>query len=403
MLPPPEKDQEIISAFVEKPNRIGQFYVNFNRYIVLPEDMSQWTSQNEGADRLSIKLDLSEETEELLHDLELNINLSWIVIDKDYRQVQFGRRRDLQQTTTADLEAEEQAENPMIEVNRIRVQMNFTLPELVSQGLQDKDRIVVEMLPQIFTEELEFRPGSIIKSTAEDYTFVQELPKQTSKELDEVLSMLLDFIRVMMFGFITSNIFLGFFFSQLVQLLWGAINTLQMIVLTVLFNLAMPVNAYTILIEIMKITNLDVIDTGEFLDMVISVTETPSFGFKFLEGGYDTTSYFIELGPLFFVIIGAFIYVVLKLLIMCLLRKKQPTNWFIRRVQRRENYRSAIVRFLIEGCVELSLISMMCLLSLGPVNWDRWQDRFSTVCAILTLIALFFAPIKLGHEAIKFV
>lgn len=43
-----------------------------------------------------------------------------------------------------------------------------------------------------------------------------------------------------------------------------------MIVLMVLFNVSMPVNAYSILIEIMKITNLDVIDTNWLLDKLIN-------------------------------------------------------------------------------------------------------------------------------------
>lgn len=359
---------------MEKPNRVGQFDINFNRHIVLPDDIGSWTSENEGAQRLAIKLVLSEETEELLQDLELSIDLSWYVIDKSFRQVKFngGRRRELGVVDQLAPEEDEQAENSMIEVDRIRVQMNFTLPELVSQGLKDKDKIVVEMLPEIFTEEIEFRPGSIIKTESEDYSFSVDLEKQTSKDLDEVISMLLSAIRAVMFGFATSNVILSFFFSQVIQLLWGAINTLQMIVLTVLFNVSMPVNAYAILIEIMKITNLDVIDTSWLLDKLIELTETPSFNYKFLDAGYEMTTFFIELGPLLFLVLASAAYFAIRAPLSRLYRKSQSKNCCVQRMQKRVNYRGAIIRFLLEGCIELGLIAMICIICLGERNWSSW-------------------------------
>ena len=73
--PPVLPDEELITAVVEKPNRQGEFKVRFNRYIVMPGDIDSWTNDNEGAERISIKLVLSEETLELLEDQELEIDL----------------------------------------------------------------------------------------------------------------------------------------------------------------------------------------------------------------------------------------------------------------------------------------------------------------------------------------
>ena len=86
-----------------------------------------------------------------------------------------------------------------------------------------------------------------------------------------------------------------------------------MIVLMVLFNVAMPVNVYSILIEIMKLTNLDVIDTNWLLDKLINLTYLPTFSFRFEEAGYDTTNFLIELGPLLFLILASLIGVLIKL------------------------------------------------------------------------------------------
>ena len=57
--------------------------------------------------------------------------------------------------------------------------------------------------------------------------------------------------KILLFSFASSNIVISIFFAFTLQLLWGAINSLQVIVLTVLFNLLMPVNAQEILIEVM--------------------------------------------------------------------------------------------------------------------------------------------------------
>ena len=122
--------------------------------------------------------------------------------------------------------------------------MNFTLPEMVSQGLRDKDKILVEMLPKIFIEELEFRPGSKVKTKSEDYSFEHDLEKQVGPETDEMMAV----IEGMMNGFFGSCLFLGFLLSSDMQLLWMLMNTLQMIVITALFNVSMPYNAYGVLI-----------------------------------------------------------------------------------------------------------------------------------------------------------
>ena len=45
----------------------------------------------------------------------------------------------------------------------------------------------------------------------------------------------------------------------MIKYLWGMVNSLQMIVLTVLFNLTMPEEAKVVLKEIMKYCNLDIV------------------------------------------------------------------------------------------------------------------------------------------------
>ena len=172
-----------------------------------------------------------------------------------------------------------------------------------------------------------------------------------------------------------------------------------MIVLMVLYSVLMPVNAYDIMIEIMRMTNLDIVETNWLMEMIINLTYLPSFMLQFEEVGYNTTTFLIELGPLFFLIVGSALYVLVKALLQCSVRKSESKNCVVRRIKQKSNYRAAIIRFFLEGCIELGLIAMISIVRLGKENWATWQDSLSTICGMFTLLALFFAPIKLGQVA----
>ena len=72
-------------------------------------------------------------------------------------------------------------------------------------------------------------------------------------------------------AFATSNILFSVFFSSMLGILWGAINTIQVIMYTVLFSILMPINCYDILIAIMEVTNLDLINSRKYLDMMMTL------------------------------------------------------------------------------------------------------------------------------------
>ena len=103
--------------------------------------------------------------------------------------------------------------------------------------------------------------------------------------------------------FMGTNFFLSFFMIGVLQFLWGLINTLQMIMFTVLFSCNFPLNASKIMIAIMKLTNLDIIDTESILTAMWNFkVETDSISPIFEEAGYESSNFIIELGPLFLII-----------------------------------------------------------------------------------------------------
>lgn len=61
--------------------------------------------------------------------------------------------------------------------------------------------------------------------------------------------------------FFTGNFALSFVFGGLLQFIWGMINALQVIMLSTLFNVDIPLNAYMIMEVILKLCALDFFST----------------------------------------------------------------------------------------------------------------------------------------------
>ena len=75
-------------------------------------------------------------------------------------------------------------------------------------------------------------------------------------------------------AFFGANLFVSFFSAGLLQYLWGLINTLQMIMLTVFFKVDIPVNADTVMIMILKLCALDFFNSEKYIDMLFDFRET---------------------------------------------------------------------------------------------------------------------------------
>ena len=109
--------------------------------------------------------------------------------------------------------------------------------------------------------------------------------------------------------FISSNLAVSFLLSGVLQYLWGMVNALQMIVMTVLFSVIRPVNAEVVLTTIMSYVNLDLIETYPMLDKLFTFKESEPFNQIFLQAGYESTTYLVELGLLIFIILGFGVFV----------------------------------------------------------------------------------------------
>ena len=106
-----------------------------------------------------------------------------------------------------------------------------------------------------------------------------------------------------------ANIVTSLLTAQIIQYLWGIINSLQLIVLTVLFSIEIPHTCYDVLIKIMKMTNLDLIETEGAINKMFDFRETEPFNDRLLDAGYGSSNFFHESGALFFMVLGFLLWV----------------------------------------------------------------------------------------------
>lgn len=134
-----------------------------------------------------------------------------------------------------------------------------------------------------------------------------------------------------------------------------------MIVLTVLFAGNMPQNCKRIMLDIMHLTNLDIINPEDFIKSMFSFKAEPDpINENFEEAGYDTSNFILGLGLLFFVLIASTLLWLFKKLIEYIVKPCED-NCITIRVRSDNLTKVALLRFFNEGCIELSLVSMMAI------------------------------------------
>ena len=161
-----------------------------------------------------------------------------------------------------------------------------------------------------------------------------------------------------------SNAILGVFLAALVQYLWGLINALQIIMLTGLFHTDMPTNAEQTIFAVIKLTNLDLLQTDKFWETVFTLDNSlyPPLNARFEEAGFESSNFLVELGPAFFVFLLLHLAIAVKVLLrFCFLGKSQQCcrlctnkkgeNLCSKFLKSETNYKSLIMRFFLESCI----------------------------------------------------
>ena len=152
------------------------------------------------------------------------------------------------------------------------------------------------------------------------------------------------------------------FLAQLIQHLFGAINALKMIVLPWLFsNFIIPDDAYSTMVRIMNLVNLDIIEVEPLLTAIFGeFRETAAFNDHFSEMGYESSTFFLSLGLIMLTIMVFAVWVVIRKLLQRIVRKCSD-NRLTMRLKSPTSFMQTVLIFIIEASIELSLSALVCI------------------------------------------
>lgn len=108
--------------------------------------------------------------------------------------------------------------------------------------------------------------------------------------------------------------------------------------------------------------------------------------------GYESSNYFKLLGPILLIVIFLIALTILRRLIVCAV-SCCPENCFTRYIRRKTDYVLFIMRFLLEGCIEIGLSSMITVIMIDKDNFSSAWETVSTTFAFLSLLLLVLAPL----------
>lgn len=171
--------------------------------------------------------------------------------------------------------------------------------------------------------------------------------------------------------------------------------------LTDLFNLDIPENADNFMLMILGLCSLEFIDTSVYLEKIFTLRDTEAFRTthfsdgtsvaKYAEAGYESIIFLELLGPLFFMIIAMVLFMLLKKALQkCAMR--YGDNFLTKRLKKETDYLVFIVRFLLEGCIDIGLSALIAVVSINDKSFSNPSEAFSSVLAFLFILLLVLAP-----------
>ena len=175
---------------------------------------------------------------------------------------------------------------------------------------EEKDDMEISVDHSLFSFDDQVR---ITKEEVEMVSYRGFMVRQVSAEQLAMIESVGDASSGFLSVFMSTNVFLSIFMIQLLQYLWGLINTLQMIVIIVLFNVQFPLNTSQILIDIMALSNLDLFEVDGYITAMFNFgVQTKAFNEIFEAAGFETSTFTIELGMIFFIVLFSFAFLVFK-------------------------------------------------------------------------------------------
>ena len=221
--------------------------------------------------------------------------------------------------------------------------------------------------------------------------------------MKDKLTELLEYAEDALQVFFGANLIVMLLSSGFLQFLWGLINTLQVLVLTALFEAEIPINALMVMRMILRMCSLDFIPPDYVLSF-FKFRETRPFNSissakgdrnsNFEEAGYESSNFFELLGAILILAVLFVVFVIFRITVrVCCI--PCGNNFCTRFFRRKIEFSLILLRFLLEGCIEIGISAMITIQLMDKDNFGSFWESVSTISAMISLVCLFIAPFAL--------
>ena len=177
---------------------------------------------------------------------------------------------------------------------------------------------------------------------------------------------------------------------------------MQLILLLMIFTVLLPQNVIDLGETVIQFVTFDFTlgQAEETLQSIFNFKESDPINAIFNDAGYSTSNFILGAGSLLFLLAGFAIFVLLKF-ILNLVTKNCDQNCFTKVMRKKIHYNLIIVRFLLEGCLELSLLATISLLNSDNWDYESIQETISQILAISIVVILVLLIFYISRAAYK--
>ena len=185
------------------------------------------------------------------------------------------------------------------------------------------------------------------------------------------------------------------------QQFWGMIRALQMIILSGMVNIKIPVHLHIFLQTCVVLANMDIMDGEGYYEDHLTFKETKSIGVKWEFFGIENSNFILNSGSYFVIIVGIWLYDFAFFAInkLCVAFRKLPLARRVGSFVYRDNYCSSSWESMLKLFLECYFDVVICTLInvtafIRSTDIDDFKEFFigveNVICSIITILHVFF-------------
>jgi len=259
----------------------------------------------------------------------------------------------------------------------IKLQLTFADPAQVSNDLMNPDLARLTFCDLLFFQ-------SATGSTLDNAAIHKALPPQISAKALKQVEML-QTATLTLTTVLIQNLVANLLIGGSLSLLWGLISSIQVIMHTFLFNVALPQNAQLFCSKFMFIASFNLIPTDPIFDKLFALRDTEPPSTSYVELGYGSLSLFHNLGTLFFLLTAHLIGVMIYCILCICCDSENLPKWI-----KEHLFKGAFIRFFMESYLQIAI--SVALSFTWPMALS-WQDKFQQSFTIILCLMLIAVPV----------